>query len=258
MDQVFDIDKIPLVDVHVHVGFPFCDRWLGSELLKMQQAENLDYLLCMADLDSKDRLIQLAEEHPNHIGILPFFNSTVPEEVKVVESMLKDHPSLVRGIKIHPAYFNYTASMETVGEVFRLANQYNVLIETHTGAETNEAAMFLPLLDKFPETKLILHHGFPIQDACQVAESFKNIFLDTSYTVDNREAQLYMLNRLGKEKILYAIDGIFWFPKNEQGELIPQFRKRARELFPWYKNDQDVMEHVCYKNAEKLLDLKIS
>jgi len=255
--ETIDLDNIPLIDVHVHVGFPFCDKWLGDELWKMQKEERLNYLLCIAGLGLKDELLRFAEEHSDHVGILPFFNSTESEDLKEVESMLQNHPERVKGLKIHPAYYNYHVSLETVGEVFRLANEYNVIVETHTGAETNEAAMFLPVMEKYPDTKLILHHAFPIQDACRVAESFENVFVDTSYTVDNRESQLYMLNRLGKEKILYAVDGIFWFLKDEKGEFIPEFRKRAKRLFAWYKNDRDVIEHVCYKNAAKLLNLEL-
>lgn len=251
------VKNIPLIDVHVHVGFSSPDWWAGDELLKMQRDENLDYLLCMADLGLKEKLIQLAEHNPDKIGILPYFNSTDPEELKGAESMLQDYPELVKGLKIHPAGYGYQVSLETVGEVFRLANEYNVMVQTHTGAENNEAAMFLPLMEEYPETTLILHHAFPVQDACHVAGSFKNVFVDTSYTVDNREAQLYMLNRLGKEKILYAIDGIQWFPKDEQGEYIPQFRKRAAEMIPWYKNDRDVIEHIYYKNAANLLNLEL-
>jgi predicted TIM-barrel fold metal-dependent hydrolase len=251
------IENISLIDVHVHVGFSSRNWWVGDELLKMQRDERLDYILCMADLGLKEKLIRLAKENPDQIGILPYFNSTDQEELKTVESMLRDYPELVKGLKIHPAGYKYQVSLETVGEVFRLANEYDVMVQTHTGAENNEAAMFLPVMEKYPDTKLILHHAFPIQDACRVAESFENVFVDTSYTVDNREAQLYMLNRLGKEKILYAIDGIQWFPKGEQGEYIPQFRSRAKEMLPWYKNDRDAVEHICYKNAAKLLNLKV-
>jgi len=253
-----DADKIPLIDVHVHVGFSPRNWWAGDELLNMQREENLDYLLCMADLGLKDELIKFAEENSEKIGVLPYFNSTDPEELKAAESMLVSHPGLVRGLKIHPAHYKYQVSLETVGEVFRLANEYDVMVQTHIGAENNEAAMFLPVMEKYPDTKLILHHAFPINDACQIAESFKNVFVDTSYTVDNREAQLYMLNRLGKEKILYAIDGVEWFPKDENGAYIPQFRNRAKEMLPWYKNDRDAIEHIYYKNAAKLLNLKIS
>ena len=252
-----DAATIPLIDVHVHVATSSDNIWAGDELLKMLQDENLRYLLCMARLERKNELLRLARENPDKIGILPYFNPTDPEEFKTAESMLKDHPERVKGLKIHPAAHHYFVSLDTVDAVFRLANEYDVIMETHTGAETNEAAMFLPLMEKYPDTKLILHHAFPLQDACRVAESFQNVFVDTSYTIDNRESQLYMLNRLGKEKILYAIDGIFWFPKDENGQFIPQFRKRAAEMLPWYKNDRDVIEHIYYKNAAKLLNLKI-
>jgi len=255
--ETVNLENIPLIDVHVHVGFSSLNWWAGDELLKIQRDENLDYLLCMADLGQKDELIKLAEENPDKIGILPYFNSTDPKELKAAEDMLVSHPEQVKGLKIHPAGYKYNVSLETVGEVFRLANEHNVMVQTHTGAENNEAAMFLPVMEKYPDTQLILHHAFPIQDACRVAESFENVFVDTSYTVDNREAQLYLLNRLGKEKILYAIDGIQWFPKDETGEYIPQFRKRAAEMIPWYKNDRDVIEHIYYKNAVKLLSLEI-
>ena len=231
--------------------------WLGNELLEMQREEPLAYALCISDLGLKDEMIQMAEEHSGKIGVLSYFNPTNPDELKGAESFLKNHPKQVKGLKIHPAGHGYNVSLETVGEVFRLANEYNVMVQTHTGAENNEAAMFLPVMKKYPDTQLILHHAFPIQDACQVVESFENVFVDTSYTIDNREAQLYLLNRLGKEKILYAIDGIFWFPKDENGKYIPQFRKRAQEMLSWYKNDRDVIEHIYYKNAAKLLGLNL-
>ncbi len=254
---MIDINEIPLIDVHAHadmnMGKGQPRKWFGDELLEIQKLENMPYMLYLAK--EIDKVISLAKTNKDKIGAVPWVNPIDEANMKFAEDRIKNNLDVIKGIKIHPAGSGFFVSEDTVSEVFRIANDYNLLIITHTGAEHNQSFMFKPLMEKFPDTKLLLSHCFPIHEACEMVESFNNIFVDTSYTVDNREAQLYLLNRIGKEKIIYSVDGPFWFPKNEVGKYIPQYRQRAKEMLSWYKNDRDAIEHIYYKNAKELLKL---
>ncbi len=255
---MIDIDNIPIIDLHVHAdtnkGKNLPRKWFGNEVLEIQKQEKMPYMLYLAQ--NIEKVMELAQKNPDKIGAVPWVNPLDTANMKLAKDQIKNNIAITKGIKIHPAGHDYFVSLETLDEVFRIANENNLLVITHTGAENNESISFKPLMDKYPKTKLLLSHSFPIHEACEMAESYDNIYLDTSYTVDNREAQLYLLNRIGKEKITYSLDGPFWFPKDENGDYIPQYRNRAKEMLAWYKNDQDAIEHIFYKNAMRILNLK--
>jgi len=254
---MIDIENIPLIDLHVHADSRSKGGeriWLGEEVLELQNKEKMPYVLYLAT--HFDKVIKLAKANPNKVGAVLWVNPLDNKIMEEAEEKIKNNSDVVKGIKIHPAGHGYFVSLDTLNEVFRIANENNLVIVTHTGAENNEAGMFRPLMEKYPNTKLLLSHSFPIHEACEMVEDFENVYVDTSYTVDNREAQLYLLNRIGKEKITYSVDGPFWFPKNDKGKYVSQFRNRAKEMCAWYKNDQDAIEHIFYKNAMRILDLK--
>lgn len=257
---MININAMPLIDIHAHAEIfdPKTKKnsFAGEELYALQKKDQVNYMLYLS-LDFI-QMITLACKHPKEIGAVLWINPCNAKEQQQAESLIKKYPDQIKGIKIHPAFHKYYVSKTILESTFRLVNDYNLLLVSHTGAEDSEAGLFRPLLKKFPDTKLILSHVFPLHESIFLIQEFKNVYADTSYTVDNRESQLYLLNHVGKEKILYGIDGPHFFPLDEKGRRIPQFRKRAIEMAPWYKNNPDVIEHIYFKNAARLLNLEIS
>lgn len=245
----------PLIETHCHIDFSD-DFVFAEEILALQQKENIAYALLLAGRDQQFRTItEQLFPFRERAGLLLFIH---PEKHKMADlkPLLTDYPQFIRGFKLHPSGMGFKAGLETLNELFALANEYDLLVATHTDiSENSQAGLFRPVMDRYPDTKLILYHAFPFDQALDVASTFENVYIDTSYTAWNAEFQRRALRELGKEKILFGIDSPLGFPKDPAGNWLPHYRDAASEVTEFYRNDPDVVAHVMYKNAARLLHL---
>lgn len=242
---MLDLDNIPAIDVHSHIETP--------DLVDLLRAERMTYALVMAHDNRK--VLKLASQHPDLLGVLiwvlPPFRDWYDEAVH----LLDEYPTLIKGLKIHPAWDGYSAEPELLEGLFSLANERNLLIETHTEAGSCNSARFAPLMAAFPRTKLILIHSFPADEAFELVNAYPNVYIDTSFTAWGRDFQQKALAAIGKEKIMMGLDSPLGFPYTREGKPLPHFRQAVKEIAAFYDNDPDVVEHVMHKNARRLLGM---
>jgi len=245
----------PLIETHCHIdgrdGSVFAE-----EMLALQALENLQYALLLGGRDQNFRAAaEMLLPFQDRAGLMLFIHPDkhAAEELK---PLLAEYPQLIRGFKLHPSGMGFRADLETLDWLFALANETDLLVVSHTDkSENSQAGLFRPLMERYPQTKLVLCHAFPFEQALDVASSFKNVYIDTSYTAWNAEFQRRALRELGKEKILFGIDSPWGFPKDEDGRYLPHYRAAATEVAAFFNNDPDVVAHVMYKNAARLLNV---
>lgn len=238
--EAWDLRTCLLIEVHSHI--------LQGPGLEIIRRERLAYVISMA---RPAELIHV-QRHRDLMGACVWLDAKEKDHLQVARKSLADYPEIMHGFKLHPAGDNYTVTYDRLAGLFELANDRNLMIQSHTAAETCNAAKFAPLLQKFPKTKLVLIHGFPAEEAFKVASSFENVYIDNSYTAWGRAYQEAALKAVGKTRLLFGIDSPGGFPERN-GAPLPHFRDASAEVAAFYGNDRDVIEHVFYKNALRLL-----
>ena len=237
-----DVDAIPLVEMHGHIS---TDQ--GMDLVRQ---ERLSYVLIM----SQPYQLPWIDEHKDVAGACVWLTPTDRDHLAIAEKALKEYPQIVKGFKLHPAGGRYRVSYDLLAGLFELANSKGLMIQSHTEKESCNAALFQPLLAKFPQTTLLLIHGYPAEETFALVNAYPNVYVDNSYTAWGEKYQQAALKAIGKRKILYGIDSPEGFP-TEGGSLRPHYRQAAREIAAFYRWDLDVISHVFYRNAQRILKM---
>ncbi len=124
--------------------------------------------------------------------------------------------------------------MNTLAAVFEFANKYQLPITTHTGNKTNPR-LFHPLVQRYPEVKLLLAHMTPLAESLELAQHNKNVFLETSHTEPSKV--LKAINICGRNKIVFGSD----FPALRKFHLPFEKRKKLyQEEIQFFINNKDL------------------
>jgi predicted TIM-barrel fold metal-dependent hydrolase len=247
-----EIDTMPLIDVHCHAEMP--GAYNTDNVIKMILREKMNYVLMLCT--KYDEVIDKAKPYKDKIGIMLYFVPTMKDRYKVLDSVTLANKDIVRGFKLHPTSYKHEISVALLDSLFMLANKYNLLIVTHTDTAWSQASKYKPLMEKYPDTKLILYHVAPAKEAFELVNTYKNVYLDVSFTAWGKDFQQKALKAVGKDKILFGIDSPLGFPADSIN-LKPHFRQAAKEVAAFYDFDREVIEAIFYKNAAKLLNIKI-
>jgi predicted TIM-barrel fold metal-dependent hydrolase len=247
-----EIDTMPLIDVHCHAEMP--GAYNTDNVIKLILQEKMNYVLMLCT--KYDELIDKVKPYKDKIGVMLYFVPEMKNRYKILDSVTLANKDLVRGYKLHPSAYKHEITVALLDSLFMLANKYNLLIVTHTDSAWSQASKYKPLLEKYPDTKLILYHAAPAQEAFDLVNKYKNVYIDVSFTAWGKDFQQKALKAVGKDKILFGIDSPLGFPEDSSG-LKPHFRQAAKEVAAFYNFDREVVEAVLYKNAAKLLDLNI-
>lgn len=248
-----EIETLPLIETHCHVGIT--GKASFENLKDLQEEENIAYALIIGkDING---IINNCSKYPEETGALLWINPGDTINYKNLLTTISKNSNVVKGIKLHPNVDHYLVSSELLDSVFWLVNKKDILLVSHTSdTKWSKAEMFAPLMQKYPNTKFILYHATPLDDCIKLVNKYSNVFIDVSYTAWGKEIQQKALAEMGKEKILFGIDSPLGF-KTENDKFLPHYRDAAREVAGFYDFDRDVVEHVLYKNAAKLLGVNI-
>ena len=242
-----------LIETHCHIDNVSGESY-AQKILNLLKLENIDYALLLGGRNQDfQKVIDFLSPYHKKVGLLLFIEPDKHNKSDIAK-LIENNNRIIKGFKFHPSFHGFKVSVETCEYIFQLANEYNIIINTHTDiSENSNSENFRPLLEKYPKTKLILSHAFPFDSALDLASKFENVYIDTSYTAWNKEFQQRALKILGKEKILYGIDSPIGFKKDEKGEFLPHYREAAYEVAEFYNYDENVIPYIMYKNAEKIL-----
>lgn len=134
-----------------------------------------------------------------------------PETYRQADEMLKTPKC--KGIKIHPEEHIYPIR-EHGRKIFEFAAERKAVILTHSSEQNSLAADFVPLVNEFPEVRLILAHigcGWDNDYTHQVRaiqqSKHGNMYADTSSARSITPKLIeYAVKEIGADRILYGTD----------------------------------------------------
>lgn len=237
---------LPLIDVHAHV-FKYDPR----KIIHLARREKLEKIYLISGSYRKHLPIIRANHDIARMLIMPKVSGK--DWWKNAEDFILKNRDVVAGIKLHPSVDNYIAGLKNLSDLFASAEKNQFVIATHTDSSKNSRAQnFRPLLEKYPNTKLILYHASPLDSAIALIKDYPNVFVDISYTSFNKAWQRRILKEVGADKILFGIDTPLGWPKNSSGVIQKHYRNVINRIAPWYYHDKEVMEKILYKNARRI------
>ena len=107
----------------------------------------------------------------------------------VSPDMLMDSPDLsayffrdFAGIKIHGYHQNWDPNGKPLQRILAIARDKNLPVMFHTGGcERSDAGVYMNICREFPDVKIILAHGRPIDECINVMNECPNVFADTAF-----------------------------------------------------------------------------
>ena len=269
-----------IIDSHAHIGkLPPFDMTTEQILYSMERC-GIDFTLfsniegaefdhernpvppsfCKPQNQILKETIKEARKAPDKLGVLPWlriYNEQPDEEFK---NLIKENRDIIYGLKIHPYHACVAPDSERLEPVYRLAAEFDLPIESHTGG--CEEAMSLHLYNaakRHPEINFIMVHmdlGTDNSHALDLLGRLPNLYGDTTWVPVKTTVEA--IRRYGSEKMLFGtdnpIDGPDTLLHNQKGErsLYQQYFNELKKLISEadYKN-------LMYKNAVKLFGINI-
>lgn len=196
---------------------------------------------CFAsEINGKDGIFSFGSLHPSQ------------EDYEEILEGIKESGLL--GIKLHPEYQQfYVDSPESI-RILRKCEELGLYTVFHTGNDVGveppvhcSPERLARVLDYVKGDKIIAAH---LGGWCDWEESEKHlagtpIIFDTAFISPyiDRDLLYRIIEKHGSEKILFATDS----PWQSQGEAIEYFKQLGLE--------QNILDNILYKNAQKILNL---
>lgn len=107
----------------------------------------------------------------------------------VLPEMLEDSHDLsayflrdFAGIKIHGYHQNWNPNGKPLSRVLAIARDKNLPVMFHTGGcERSDAGVYMNICREFPDVRIILAHGRPIDECIAVMKECPNTLADTAF-----------------------------------------------------------------------------
>lgn len=262
------ISSIQAIDVHAHYGTYDCGRkndvvndfMTGDAAEVVRRAKlvhtrltivsPLSALLPRGGGDPVRGNQEAARDVAATEGLLQYvvIDPLHPETYAQAEQMLR-LPKCV-GIKIHPEEHRYPIR-EHGRAIFEFAARQRAIILTHSSEQNSLAADFVPLVNEFPEVRLILAHigcGWDNDLTHQVRaiqqSRHGNIYADTSSARSITPKLIeWAVSQVGADRVLYGTDTPLYFA--------PMQRVRIDQAD---LSDREKRMILC-ENAERLFNL---
>ena len=163
----------------------------------------------------------------------------------------------IKGVKIHPDYQETFIDDERYIEILKAAKDNDLIVVTHAGVDNGYIGkpvrcppeLSAKVLKKINYNKIVLGHYGGHKQWEKVLELLVDfdVYFDTAFTFYKIEEELFkkILYAHGEDKILFATD----CPWSDI--------KRDKETFLSYNLPQEIQDKILYKNALKLLKLKV-
>lgn len=184
------------------------------ESMKQNQISK-SVIVAYPSLIPNEFVIDLASTHDGFIPVV-----VVPPKIKKPEPYLKRlYDKGARGVKIHRNLDELSLASKHYDQLIGTCTELDIPVILHTGhfqigsfsslGEWGNPKSYEPWFSKYPNTKFILvHMNFSQPElAIELAESFGNIYLDTSWQPP--EALYEAVRRVGADRVLFSSDWPF-------------------------------------------------
>ena len=195
-----------------------------------------------------DYILEQMEEHPEFIG----FGTMHPDYNAFEDEMKRMSKSGLKGIKLHPDFQKFHVDSPRMDSIYDLATELKLPILVHAGDyryDYSGPKRIKHVLEKHPNLVLIAAHfgGYTQWEDSVEYLVGQNVYFDTSSTlwklpVDKAND---IIKNHGVDKFLFGSDFPMWDHEDEF------------ERFNKLDLSQDNRDAILYKNAARLLELKI-
>ena len=180
-----------------------------------------------------------------------------PDSDDVDGKMKRIKAAGIKGIKIHPDFQETFIDDERYYAIFKAAKDNDLIVVTHAGVDDGYVGKPIrcppervkKLLNRINYDKIVLAHYGGHKQWQKVLELLVdyNVYFDTAYTFYGIDENLFkkILYAHGADKILFATDSPW-------GDI-----KADKETFSGFNLPRDIQDLILYKNAAKILDLKV-
>lgn len=255
-----------VIDVHTHITHS--GRWFDtkydasvSRLLKEMEEAGIEkvVLLPIVPYISNEFIYRVCNEYPDKfVG----FASVEPLKVKAVEELEKAVVRYeLRGLKLHPRLQMFRPNDDRLFKLYKKAEEleipiiFDCILNRPTPLRDQLPILYDDVARVIPDTPIILAHmgGFRFLDILAVANKNKNIYIDTSITLEYfcgspfQEQIKFVLEKIGYDRVIYGSD----FPERNLTDSLT----RAKKMFSEFGMEEGVMGRVFSSNISKILAL---
>ena len=256
-----------IFDFHLHPGYDFHNDKLGYEITPEIFVEGLrksGINFCAGSVLHKADTKRPVEEYEQ---IVPRLNreaySFYERYSDIYTPGIHIHPDFVdlscreieyyadRGVKLIGEIVPYMMSWNGYSaprliEILKFAGERGMVFNFHPNNDLNDME---GLFRALPDLKIVVAHldGYGLYDwSIEMMKKYDNLYFDISAHGIDRPGMLRdAINKVGFERILYGSD----YPGYSEAPFIDAVKNSGL-------NDTE-MEHIFYKNAERLLGIKV-
>lgn len=148
-----------------------------------------------------------------------------------------------KGIKIHPMAQGFEPNHQRMQIVYEYCSEMKLPVVFHCGRVSNtrlneyaDLKMILPVIEKYTRMPVVLTHMVDgnIDDVLQIADSFKNVYFDTSIVITgfppimevnepswlNDEVIVDLVNRIDAGRVIFGSDYPWGSPKHDLDRIL--------------------------------------
>lgn len=179
---------------------------------------------------------------------------TLHPDSETMEADIDELQSLgLKGVKLHPDVQQFPIDGPAGRLICRLCEARGLPLLLHAGDyryDYSNVNRLIPLLEDFPKLQMIGAHfgGWSVwPQAAEALHGYPNLMVDASSTFHwvSRDTAKKLISLYGADRVLFGSDFPMWDPKDEIEYLLS------------LGLTDDALEHIFYKNAQRLFDIKL-
>lgn len=211
-------------DTHTHLD----DMEFSTDIAKQMRANNIGCSVIFTHLDLDDidnSLLEIREEFSPNPGRFVLFADVIANNVGSVsrqklDSVWKEYPDVFKGIGENAFYREPLVGTSLQAEpwpiIFEFAAVHDVFVMLHLTA--NEVDDLEAMLEKYPDTKVLLHHRELFGQLSGLMQKYENLY----YTLDT--TNLTTVTATGS-----GVDEVLFFPNENTASSADRFLSKLRE-----------------------------
>lgn len=255
-----------VIDAHTHITQN--GKWFNTEydasverLLREMEEAGIEKVLLLPIVPyiSNEFIYRVCNEYPDKfVG----FASVEPLKVKAVEELEKAVVRYeLRGLKLHPRLQMFRPNDDRLFKLYKKAEEleipiiFDCILNRPTPLRDQLPILYDDVARVIPDTPIILAHmgGFRFLDILAVANKNKNIYIDTSITLEYfcgspfQEQIKFVFGKIGYDRVIYGSD----FPERSLVATLISTKKILIE----FGISNESLNKIFYKNIFKLINL---
>lgn len=250
-----------IIDTHVHMG-QFYDQYFSPEYIStlMQQCGVSFYVISSTTTceENYEKVVTEIKKLHDLDGSRAIPCLWLTEQVLENEYYLSKLFAMCiwKCLKIHPSLHpeEWQPESSSVDLIFKIASKNRIPILIHTGDDDICCSLKYEMqIKSYPDVKVILAHGRPIEQSIYMCQTYSNVYIDTAFMPVKEICKLVRAGIV--DKVLWGTDmflPILYFPKTTP---VKYYKEKLKKLYR--KVSVDHFYRITESNAIKLFGIEI-